>query len=247
MIGDPARRRPPAGRPLPVSTALLFPVAPLAVYAGAALVLGERRAPLAIASARAPSSAPGALPRSRARRFGSSRRTARRRKRPSPNAPRRRRGSIGYGLGRARRHWSRRSGTPTSSDGPRQARRPGGRRCRRGTRSGRGRNALWSAWRSRPLRCWRSSASAWRRVVGATLVEHRVAYAYIVPAMLGDDRARLLPLPLRHRALLHRARPSTTPVSRCRDLWVGLENYRHILGDFAIAKRAADGLSRSTT
>ncbi len=149
---------------------------------------------------------------SRARRFGSSRETAGRRKRPSPNAPRRRRGSTRARSPGARPRSSRRSGTRTCFDGP--ARAPPGRL--REERSG-GAATCSSAWRSRPLRLLAFFGFGLAARLGATLSKHRVAYLYIVPAMLAMIVLVFFPF-LYGIALSFTERPSTTPASRCRHL-----------------------------
>jgi arabinogalactan oligomer/maltooligosaccharide transport system permease protein len=74
----------------------------------------------------------------------------------------------------------------------------------------------------------------------STLVEFRQAYAYIAPAMLGMVVLVFFPfaygitLSFTDANLYNSSQPIT-------DVWVGLRNYVEILGDFNLARHAADG------
>ncbi|WP_404366566.1 carbohydrate ABC transporter permease [Corallococcus coralloides] len=74
----------------------------------------------------------------------------------------------------------------------------------------------------------------------ATAVEHRQAYAYILPAMVG--MVVLVFFPFAYGITLSftdaNLYNSSQPLS---ELWVGFRNYVDILGDFSFAKTAADG------
>jgi arabinogalactan oligomer / maltooligosaccharide transport system permease protein len=73
-----------------------------------------------------------------------------------------------------------------------------------------------------------------------TVIEHREAYLYIAPAMVGMVVLVFFPffygitLSFTDSNLYNTARPLS-------DIWVGLRNYVEILGDFNIARRAQDG------
>ncbi len=76
--------------------------------------------------------------------------------------------------------------------------------------------------------------------IGRALVTHRQAYAYIAPAMVGTMVLVFFPffygvaLSFTDSNIYNSSQPLT-------DLWVGLKNYGAILGDFGLARRAADG------
>ncbi len=74
----------------------------------------------------------------------------------------------------------------------------------------------------------------------STVVEYRQAYAYIMPAMVG--MVVLVFFPFGYGIALSftdaNLYNSSQPLA---DLWVGFRNYADILGDFNIARRAADG------
>ncbi len=76
--------------------------------------------------------------------------------------------------------------------------------------------------------------------VWRTLVEHRDAYLYVTPAMLGMLLLVMFPfaygvaLSFTDMTLFNENLP-------LRDLWVGLKNYVDILGDFNVAQRTDDG------
>ncbi|WP_328707236.1 carbohydrate ABC transporter permease [Citreicoccus inhibens] len=74
----------------------------------------------------------------------------------------------------------------------------------------------------------------------ATLKEHRQAYAYILPALVGMLLLVFFPFGYGIALSFTDANLYNThqPLS---ELWVGLRNYVEILGDFQIARRAADG------
>ena len=76
--------------------------------------------------------------------------------------------------------------------------------------------------------------------VWRTVVEHRDAYLYVTPAMLGMLLLVMFPfaygvaLSFTDMTLFNENLP-------LRDLWVGLKNYVDILGDFNVAKRTEEG------
>ena len=76
--------------------------------------------------------------------------------------------------------------------------------------------------------------------LGSTLSKHRVAYLYIVPAMLAMIILVFFPfvygvaISFTQQTIYNTGQPLTS-------LWVGVQNYAHVLGDFSIAKRAPDG------
>ena len=76
--------------------------------------------------------------------------------------------------------------------------------------------------------------------IGRALVTHRQAYAYIAPAIIGT--LVLVFFPFFYGVALSftdsNIYNTSAPLS---ELWVGLKNYGAILGDFGLAKRAADG------
>jgi arabinogalactan oligomer / maltooligosaccharide transport system permease protein len=77
--------------------------------------------------------------------------------------------------------------------------------------------------------------------VGADLVEYRVAYSYILPALFG--MLVLVFFPFFYGIALSFTNSniynSDQPVW---ETWVGLENYKDILGDFSLVERTPDGL-----
>jgi len=76
--------------------------------------------------------------------------------------------------------------------------------------------------------------------VWRTVVEHRDAYLYVTPAMLGMLLLVMFPfaygvaLSFTDMTLFNENLP-------LRDLWVGLKNYVDILGDFNVARRTEEG------
>ncbi|WPB82644.1 sugar ABC transporter permease [Archangium violaceum] len=73
-----------------------------------------------------------------------------------------------------------------------------------------------------------------------TVVEHRTAYAYIAPAMVG--MVVLVFFPFFYGITLSFTDSNLYNTGQSiTDIWVGLRNYVEILGDFSIAKRAQDG------
>jgi arabinogalactan oligomer/maltooligosaccharide transport system permease protein len=77
-------------------------------------------------------------------------------------------------------------------------------------------------------------------LLGTTVRRHRVAYFYILPAMLGMLAFVLFPFAYGITLSFTDQTIYTTgkPLS---EIWVGLKNYGDILGDFSIAKRTAEG------
>jgi arabinogalactan oligomer / maltooligosaccharide transport system permease protein len=76
--------------------------------------------------------------------------------------------------------------------------------------------------------------------LGSTLSRHRVAYLYILPAMLAMIVLVFFPF-LYGVAISFTQQTIYNTGQPLSNLWVGLQNYGHILGDFSIAKRAPDG------
>ncbi len=76
--------------------------------------------------------------------------------------------------------------------------------------------------------------------VGRTLTHHRVAYLYILPAMISMLVLVFFPF-FRGIALSFTNQTIYTTDTPLTGLFVGLDNYASILGDFSIAKRAPDG------
>jgi arabinogalactan oligomer/maltooligosaccharide transport system permease protein len=73
-----------------------------------------------------------------------------------------------------------------------------------------------------------------------TLVVHRQAYLYILPAMVGV--LILVFFPFLYGIAISFTDQNIYNTSRpLADIWVGLRNYRDILGDFGMVRRAADG------
>jgi arabinogalactan oligomer/maltooligosaccharide transport system permease protein len=76
--------------------------------------------------------------------------------------------------------------------------------------------------------------------VGRALVVNRQAYVYIAPAMIGTLVLVFFPF-LYGIALSFTDQNIYNTNLPLTELWIGLKNYGSILGDFAIARRAADG------
>jgi arabinogalactan oligomer/maltooligosaccharide transport system permease protein len=76
---------------------------------------------------------------------------------------------------------------------------------------------------------------------GRNLVEHRIAYAYILPAIIGMILLSFFPffygtaLSFTNANIYNSNKPIT-------DLWIGLDNFISILSDFSIVRSTADGL-----
>ncbi len=75
---------------------------------------------------------------------------------------------------------------------------------------------------------------------GRALVQHRQAYAYIAPAMIGTLVLVFFPF-LYGIALSFTDSNIYNTSAPLTELWVGLRNYAAILTDFGIARRGADG------
>ena len=76
--------------------------------------------------------------------------------------------------------------------------------------------------------------------LGATLRKNREAYLYITPAMLGMVVLVFFPF-LYGVAISFTDQTIYTTSKPLTEIWAGLANYASILGDFHIARRAADG------
>jgi arabinogalactan oligomer/maltooligosaccharide transport system permease protein len=223
---------PPAAPPAPVSTVLLFLIAPLAVYAAAALLAGERRVPLAIAASAVLAVALFLFARQTFRvleadRLATEHAVAERVAQEARLAA----STLGAGAAalepskwdtdvfRRARPWT--PGTP-----------PGGAERR-------GRNVFFGiAIGAFALLAFFGFGLAAR--LGSTLARHRVAYLYIVPAMLAMIVLVFFPF-LYGVAISFTQQTIYNTGQPLSHLWVGVQNYGHILGDFSIAKRAPDG------
>src|SRR5882724_899313 len=77
--------------------------------------------------------------------------------------------------------------------------------------------------------------------VGSDLVHFRVAYTYILPAMLG--MLVLVFFPFFYGIALSFTNANiyntNTPIT---EIWIGLQNFKDILGDFSVVHRTAEGL-----
>ena len=81
----------------------------------------------------------------------------------------------------------------------------------------------------------------WAARTGAALVEHRVAYAYTLPALLG--MLCLVFFPFFYSVALSFTNSNIYNTDKSvYDTWTGLQNYAAILTDFQIAKRTPEGL-----
>jgi arabinogalactan oligomer/maltooligosaccharide transport system permease protein len=213
-------------------TALLFLILPLAVYAGGALLLPERRAPLAVLAAVLLGGTLFFFSRRtlsilEADRLATEQAVAERVKEETRLAA----GLIAPGAAPL---------DPSSWDTD-VFRRP--RPVAVGTPPGglarRGRNVFFGmALGAFALLAFFGFGIA--AGLGRVLARHRVAYLYIVPAMLSMVVLVFFPfvygvtLSFTDQTIYNTGQPLT-------QLWVGLDNYAHILGDFSIVKRAPDG------
>jgi arabinogalactan oligomer/maltooligosaccharide transport system permease protein len=222
---------PPAAPSFPVSTALLYLIAPLAVYTVAAMLAGERRVPLAIASTLLLVLALYLFARQTLRTLEADRQATDR--------------AVAERTAQEARLYT---GTVAGSATPiepskwdtdvfRRAR-PGAAATPPGGMERRGRNVFFGiAIGAFALLAFFGFGLAAR--LGATLSRHRVAYLYIVPAMLAMIVLVFFPF-LYGVAISFTQQTIYNTGQPLSHLWVGLQNYKHILGDFSIAKRAAD-------
>ena len=81
----------------------------------------------------------------------------------------------------------------------------------------------------------------WAARTGAALVEHRVAYAYITPAMIGMLVLVFFPFFYGIALSFTNANIYNTDKS-IFETWTGLQNYIDIISDFHVAHRTAEGL-----
>jgi len=224
--------RAPTAPPLPISTALLFLIAPLALYAAVALLLPERRAPLAIAGSALLAvalllSARQTLRILEADRLATERAVADRVAQESRLA------ASTLPAGAAALEPSK-----WDTDVFRRPH-PGGVGTPPGGAERRGRNVFFGvAIAAFALLAAFGFGLAAR--VGSTLSRHRVAYLYIVPAMIAMIVLVFFPF-LYGVAISFTQQTIYNTGQPLSHLWVGVQNYGHILGDFAIAKRAPDG------
>lgn len=222
----------PAAPPLPVATTLLYLIAPLAVYAGATLLAGERRWPLAITASAVLAAALFLFARQTIRMIEAER-VATERSVAERVAQEARVAASTLPAGAAALEPSK-----WDTDVFRRAR-PGAPGTPPGGAERRGRNVFFGvAIGAFALLSAFGFGLAAR--VGATLSKHRVAYLYIVPAMIAMIVLVFFPF-LYGVAISFTQQTIYNTGQPLSHLWVGLQNYGHILGDFAIAKRAPDG------
>lgn len=223
---------PPAAPSFPVSTALFYLIGPLAVYTVVAVLAGERRVPLAIASSLLLVLALYLFARQTLRTLEADRQATDRAvaERTTQEA----RLSTSTLPARAA------ALDPSKWDTDVYRRpRPGAVATPPGGMERRGRNVFFGiAIGAFALLAFFGFGLAAR--LGATLSRHRVAYLYIVPAMLAMIVLVFFPF-LYGVAISFTQQTIYNTGQPLSHLWVGLQNYQHILGDFAIAKRAADG------
>jgi arabinogalactan oligomer/maltooligosaccharide transport system permease protein len=223
---------PPAPARVPVSIALLYFFAPLAVYAGAALLLGERRAPLAIATSLLLAAILFLFARQTLRileadRVETDRQVAARVGQETSLAG----GVLAPGAAAV-------DPGKWDTDVFRHPR-PGAAATPPGGAERRGRNVFFGvAIGAFALLVYFGFGLAAR--MGATLSRHRVAYLYILPAMAAMIVLVFFPF-LYGVAISFTQQTIYNTGQPLSHLWVGLQNYGHILGDFAVAKRAPDG------
>jgi arabinogalactan oligomer/maltooligosaccharide transport system permease protein len=222
----------PTAPPLPVSTALLYLIAPLAAYAAVALLVKERRAPLAITASAVLAVALFLFARQTLRVLETDRVA-------TEHAV----------AGRVAEEARLAAGTLAAGAAPLDPSkwdtdvfrrpRPGAPGTPPGGAERRGRNVFFGvAVGAFALLALFGFGLAAR--LGSTLARHKVAYFYIVPAMLAMVVLVFFPflygvaISFTQQTIYNTGQPLT-------HLWVGLENYAHILGDFSIARRAPDG------
>ena len=223
---------PPPAPTVPVATALLYLFVPLAAYAVVALLFKERRAPLAFAAFALLAAslflfARQTLATLEADRLATDRSVA---ERMSEEA---RLASVIPGVDAAplepakwdtdvfRRPRGAAPGTP-----------PGGPERR-------GRNVFFGvALGAFALLAFFGFGFAAR--LGRVLARHRVAYLYVLPAMLAMLVLVIFPflygvaISFTEQTIYNTGQPLT-------QLWIGLQNYVHILRDFSVTTRAPDG------
>ena len=101
------------------------------------------------------------------------------------------------------------------------------------------RRALWAAGALAVALLMFVGLGAAVRLAG-TLKEHRQAYLYVLPAMVG--MVVLVFFPFFYGIAISFTDQNIYNTSRpLADIWVGLRNYGDILGDFSVARRAGDG------
>jgi arabinogalactan oligomer/maltooligosaccharide transport system permease protein len=223
---------PPPAPTVPVATALLYLIVPLAAYAVVALLVKERRAPLAFAAFALLAASLFLFARQtltilEADRLATDRAVAEHASGEARLAP------VVPAAGAAplepakwdtdvfRRPRGAAPGTP-----------PGGLERR-------GRNLFFGvALGAMALTALFGFGVAAR--LGRVLARHRVAYLYVLPAMIAMLVLVIFPflygvaISFTDQTIYNTGQPLT-------QLWVGLENYAHILSDFSITTRAPDG------
>lgn len=223
---------PPPAPAFPVGTTLLYFFAPLAAYAVVALLLKERRAPLALAAFTMLAVSLFLFARQtlailEADRLATDRAVAERANEEARLAP----AILGAGAAALepskwdtdvfRRPRGAAAGTP-----------PGGAERR-------GRNVFFGvALAAMALTAFFGFGLAAR--LGRVLSRHRVAYFYVLPSMLAMLVLVIFPflygiaISFTDQTIYNTGQPLTR-------LWVGVENYGHILSDFSVTTRAPDG------
>ena len=81
----------------------------------------------------------------------------------------------------------------------------------------------------------------WAARTGAAIVEHRVAYAYTVPAMIGMFFLAVFPFFYTVVLSLTNSNIYNTDQTVFEN-WVGLDNFIDIVADFHVLQRTAEGL-----
>ena len=223
---------PPPPLRVPVSTSILFLVAPLAIYAAAAQLVGERRGPLAVTASLLLAAALFLFARQTLRILEADR-VATERAVAERVVQEARVGASTLPAGAAPLVPSK-----WDTDVFRKPR-PGAPGTPPGGAERRGRNVFFGvAIGAFALLAFFGFGLAAR--LGSTLARHRVAYLYIVPAMLAMIVLVFFPF-LYGVAISFTQQTIYNTGQPLSHLWVGVQNYSHILADFSIAKRAPDG------
>jgi arabinogalactan oligomer/maltooligosaccharide transport system permease protein len=238
---------PPEKTPPPrIVTALLFLAIPLALYLVGALLLGERRAALAVLSIALLSGSLLLFARTTLSALGQGRRATETavgaRIVREAEAARETLGSLDLPAdGLTPAAWDsdahrRPRGVLSAGGSPEEARLD----AELGEGRRRGRNLFFGIGLAALLLAAFFGFGAAARL-GTTLVRHRVGYAYVLPAMLGMVVLVFFPflygitLSFTNQTIYNTGAPLS-------EIWVGLQNYASILGDFAMARRGGDGL-----
>jgi arabinogalactan oligomer / maltooligosaccharide transport system permease protein len=223
---------PPPPPPFPVAMVLLYLLVPLAAYVLAALVFGERRAPLALATVALLAGALFLFARQtlatlESDRLATERAVATRateEARLAPTLP----GVVAAGIDPAK--WD--TDVFRRPRGAASATPPGGAERR-------GRNVFFGvALAALALMAFFGFGVAAR--LGRVLSRHHVAYFYVLPSMLAMVVLVIFPflygvaISFTDQTIYNTGQPLTR-------LWTGVDNYAQILSDFSITTRAPDG------